>query len=200
MTVSMSTPRIRLTQFLYVLALLAVALTDGRALEGIAGLAAQAVGFALVIAGTLWRVWASAFIAGRKDTEVVDAGPYARCRHPLYFGSLVAGLGLALSTRSVALTLALPVMLFALLGLAIRREERLLEERHDETWLSYRDRVPALWPRSGPMPAVGRREVDLPIYRKAFFDAATMLLLWLLVVSLDGLRAQGAWEPLFALP
>ena len=200
MAVSMSTPRIRLTQFLYVLALLAVALTDGRALEGMAGLAAQAAGFALVVAGTLWRVWASAFIAGRKDAEVVDAGPYARCRHPLYLGSLVAGLGLALSTRSIVLTVALPSILTALLGLAIRREERLLKDQHDEAWLRYRDRVPALWPRSGPVPAVGRREVDLPVYRKAFFDAATMMLLWLLVISLDGLRARGAWEALFALP
>lgn len=200
MAASMSTRRIRLTQSLYVLVLLAVALTDGRALEGLAGLAAQCAGFLLVAAGTLWRVWASVFIAGRKDTEVVDTGPYARCRHPLYFGSLVAGLGLALSTRSLVLTVALPAVLLVMLWLAILREERLLRDRHDQQWVRYRERVPVLWPRLGALPAAGRREVDLTVYGKAFLDAASVLCVWLLVISLDGLRAQGAWAPLFRLP
>jgi hypothetical protein len=38
------------------------------------------------------------------------------------------------------------------------------------------------------------------IYRKAFFDAATFLGLWLLVLLLETLRAGGAWGVLFRLP
>lgn len=200
MAVSSSTPRIRLTQALYVGLLLAVALTGGRAFEAAAGLAAQAAGFALVVAGTLWRLWASVFIAGRKDVELVEAGPYARCRHPLYFGSLVAAIGLGLSTRSLVLAIAVPLSMAALAGFAIRREEGLLADRFGPRWQDYRRRVPALWPRSGRIPATARRDIDVDVYFKAFLDAATVFGLWLLVVALDGLRSTGAWAAPWTLP
>jgi protein-S-isoprenylcysteine O-methyltransferase Ste14 len=200
MAVSSSTPRIRLTQALYAGLLLAVALSGGRIFETAAGLAAQAAGFALVVAGTLWRMWASVFIAGRKDVELVEAGPYARCRHPLYFGSLVAALGLGLSTRSLVLAIAVPLSMAALAGLAMRREERLLAGRFGSQWQDYRHRVPALWPRGGRIPATVRRDIDVQVYFKAFLDAATVFGLWLLVVALDGLRSLGAWTAPWTLP
>ncbi len=200
MAVSSSTPRIRLTQALYAGLLLAVALSGGRTFETAAGLAAQATGFALVVAGTLWRMWASVFIAGRKDVELVEAGPYARCRHPLYFGSLVAALGLGLSTRSLVLAIAVPLSMAALAGLAMRREERLLAGRFGSQWQDYRRRVPALWPRGGRIPATVRRDIDVQVYFKAFLDAATVFGLWLLVVALDGLRSMGAWTAPWTLP
>ena len=200
MATSQSTCRIRQTQALYVVTLLVVAVSGGRAFSGLGGLVAQAAGFVLLTAGTLWRVWASAFIAGRKDVEVVDAGPYARCRHPLYLGSLAAGLGLALTTRSLVLTLMLPATLAVLFWLAVRREERYLEHRHDEAWIAYRASVPAIWPRLGPVAAPARREFDLAIYRKAFLDAATIFGFWLLVLTIDILRMQCAWPSWFNLP
>lgn len=200
MAVSSSTPRIRLTQALYVGLLLAVALSGGRTFEAAAGLAAQAAGFALVVAGTLWRMWASVFIAGRKDVELVEAGPYARCRHPLYFGSLVAASGLGLSTRSLTLAIAVPLSMAALAALAMRREERLLAGLFGSQWQGYRRRVPALWPRSGRIPATVRRDIDVEVYFKAFLDAATVFGLWLLVVALDGLRAMGTWAAPWTLP
>ena len=200
MTDSASTPRIRLTQALFLLVLWAVAVSDGHLFEGLGGLAAQAAGFVLVSVGTLWRIWTSAFIAGRKDAELVDEGPYARCRHPLYLGSLIAGLGLALTTRSLVLTIALPTILFLILWRAMRREERFLSEHYGQAWFDYRDRVPAIWPRLGPVAVGARREVNLPLYRKAFFDAATIFALWLVVVGLDALRPHGAWQAWFPLP
>lgn len=200
MPVSRSTPRIRRTQALYGLLLAAVALSGGRSWEGLAGLGLQAAGFALVVTGTLWRLWSTAFIAGRKDVELVCEGPYARCRHPLYFGSLVASVGLALSTRSVVIMLVLPGALTVLLWSAIRREESLLAAGHGGRWQDYRARVPAVWPRAGRMPPAPPREVDLSVYFKAFLDAATVFGLWLLVILLDALRSMGAWPALFQLP
>lgn len=200
MNTSTSTPRIRQTQGLYALLLLAVALTGGRTFAGIAGLAAQAGGFVLVGAGTLFRLWTSAYIAGRKDLELVQDGPYARCRHPLYLGSLVAGLGLALSTRSVVLTLGVPALLAVLHTGAIRSEERSLQRAFGDEWSRYAARVGLLWPRLGVPGPMGRREVDLAVYRKAFLDAASMLGLWLLLVTADVLRQSGPWDGLFALP
>ena len=200
MAASASTPRIRLTQALFLLVLLTVAFSDRHLFEGLGGLAAQAAGFVLVSTGTLWRIWTSAFIAGRKDAELVEAGPYARCRHPLYFGSLVAGLGLALTTRSLVLTILLPTTIFLVLWRAVQREERFLGDHYGQAWVAYRGRVPAFWPRLGPVAPGARREVNLPVYRKAFFDAATIFALWLFLVGLDALRPYGAWRAWFPLP
>lgn len=195
-----STRRIRFTQAAYALALAAAALSDGRAWDGTAGLLVQALGFALVAAGTLWRIWTSAFIAGRKDVELVDIGPYGRCRHPLYFGSLLTGVGLGLTTRSALLTLVLAVVPGIAFWRSIRHEEAGLATRHGAAWRSYCERVPAFLPRSGRLTLPASREVDLPVFRKAFVDAAAVLALWLAVLLLDGLHTRQAWPAYFSLP
>ena len=200
MSASASTPRIRLTQTLYALIVLACALSDGRALGGDAGLLAQAVGFVLVASGTLWRLWSSVYVAGRKNVEVVVDGPYARCRHPLYFGSLLVALGLGLSTRSVVLTVAVTVAVLVAVLWAIAREERQLAGRHGQAWLDYRARTPALLPRLRRPAAPVLREVNLPVFRKAFLDAGSVLGLWLLLVMIDALRPHGWWPVPFVLP
>ncbi len=200
MSTSPSTPRIRLTQALYALAVLAVALGGGRLLQGPAGMLLQAVGFALVVAAVLGRLWASAFIAGRKDEQLVREGPYAACRHPLYLYSVVAALGLGLSSRSLLLAALLPVAVAVIVLRAARQEERLMEQRHGAAWRDYRGAVPAFWPRRGRPPLPAATVMSPAIYRKAFLDAASFLGLWLLVVLADALRESGAWPALFRLP
>lgn len=200
MSASFSTPRIRLTQLLYLGVLAAVVATGGRALEGGAGLAAQAAGFLLVGTAVLGRIWTTLFIAGRKDEQLVREGPYARCRHPLYLCSVVAALGIGLTTRSVVLTAVLPSLIAALAALAAWREDRVLRQMHGQDWLSYRDAVPAIWPARPKPVTSGRVIVVVPVYRKAFLDAASFLVLWLLVLLLDSLRSGGAWQASFRLP
>lgn len=200
MSLSASTPRLRLTHGLYAVALLAAALSDGAALAGGTGLAAQAAGFVLVAGATLWRLWASVFVAGRKDSELVTDGPYARCRHPLYFGSLVAGLGIGLTTRSVVITAVVAAVLAVTLWRAAAREDEWLAARHGAAWRQYRAQVPAWLPRLVRSPAPDFRAVQLRIYRKAFLDAGSMLGLWLLIVLVDALRTRGGWPLPLLLP
>lgn len=196
-----STRRLRFTQGVLGLVLLAVALSGGRAWQGLAGVLAQSLGFVLVAGATLWRVWSSLFIAGRKDLEIVDEGPYGRCRHPLYLGSLVAAIGIGLTTRSLALTALLPATIAAALLLSIRHEEATLAAYHGDRWRRYCERVPwRLLPRPGPWTLPPHREIDVLVFRKAFLDAASMLGLWLLVLLLDAMRVQLAWPTYFRLP
>jgi len=200
MTASASTPRIRLTRLIYLLVLAAAALSEGRAVQGDAGLLAQAAGFLLVAAAVLGRLWTTLFIAGRKEEELVREGPYSICRHPLYLCSVIASLGIALTTRSVVLTVALPALVGVIAGIAARREDRALSQAHPDDWPVYRDAVPGFllaWSRHR-MP--DRVSVPPTIYRKAFLDAASFLALWLAVLLLETLRAGGAWPALFRLP
>lgn len=200
MTTSGSTPRIRLTQALYLLVLALVATSDGRRLQGSSALLAQSAGFLLVVAAVLGRLWITLFIAGRKDEQLVREGPFARCRHPLYLGSIVGAIGIGLTTLSLTLAIVLPLIIGAIAFTAARREDAVLLAAHGEAWREYHDSVPGFWPRwsHGRMP----ESVTVPprIYRKAFLDAASFLALWLLVVLLENLRATGAWQALFSLP
>lgn len=200
MTTSVSTPRIRLTQALYLLVLALVATSDGRSLQGGFALVAQSAGFVLVVVAVLGRLWITLFIAGRKQEQLVREGPFARCRHPLYLGSIVGAIGIGLTTLSLTMMIALPLVVAAMVFAAARREDAALLAVHGDAWRDYRDSVPAFWPNwsRGRMPD----SVAVPpgIYRKAFRDAASFLCLWLLVLLLEGLRAGGAWHALFRLP
>jgi protein-S-isoprenylcysteine O-methyltransferase Ste14 len=200
MTASASAPRIRLTRLIYLLVLAAAALSEGRAIQDDAGLLAQAAGFVLVVAAVLGRLWTTLFIAGRKETELVREGPYSVCRHPLYLCSVIASLGIALTTRSVTLTVGLPVLIGVVAGIAARREDHALSLAHRDDWSRYRDAVPGFRPAWSRHRMPDRVSVPPAIYRKAFLDAASFLALWLAVLLLETLRTGGAWPALFRLP
>ena len=200
MTTSGSTPRIRLTQLLYLLVLALVALSGGRILQGGAALLAQSAGFLLVAAAVLGRLWTTLFIAGRKEEQLVRDGPFSRCRHPLYLGSIVGAAGIGLTTLSLTLTIGLPLAVGAIVFMAARREDAALLATHGAAWREYRDSVPAFRP-GGPVRRTPESvTVPVRIYRKAFLDAASFLGLWLIVLLLESLRAGGAWQPYFRLP
>lgn len=195
-----SRPRVRLALAIYLLTLAAVAASDGRAIEGASAVAAQALGFLLVSAAVLGRIWTTLFIAGRKGQELVVDGPYARARHPLYAWSIVAALGIGLSTRSAILTFALPTAIGIGVVLAARREDAALATSHDAAWRGYRDAVPAFMPAFSQGALPEQVAVATRVYRRAFKDAASFLALWLFVVLIEGLRAGGAWPAIFRLP
>lgn len=77
---------------------------------------------------------------------VVSDGAFRHVRHPLYLGSVLFYLGLAVSTASLA-SLALTLVVFAFYDHIATYEERWLEERHGEAYRAYRSRTGKWWPR-----------------------------------------------------
>ncbi|MFO1078911.1 MAG: isoprenylcysteine carboxylmethyltransferase family protein [Planctomycetota bacterium] len=198
MTVSASTPRLRLTLAWYLLLALAAALggPQPRPVHALCDFAA----LLLVGLAVLGRIWCSVFIAGRKDAELVTAGPYAACRHPLYLLSLVGGLGLGLATHSWLLTLATVVVLLLLFGAAMRSEDALLAQLHGAAWQAWARATPRLWPdlrRIGP-PATLTTQPR--VLWKAFVDGGSFLLLLAVLVLLRTAREAGLWPTLLPLP
>ncbi len=152
MTVSASTPRLRLTLAWYVALIVLVAISARPCASGWLGGLADVAGFLLIAGAALGRIWTSLYIAGLKDAQLVTSGPYAACRNPLYFFSLVGGIGIGLVTGSLILTSATLVVLFVLYAQAMRAEERFLADRHGEEFRRYCASVPRLlpsWKRDG---------------------------------------------------
>ncbi len=75
-------------------------------------------------------------------TTVVERGPYALTRNPIYaaFALVYAGAGLRANTLWPGLTL--PFVIKALEQLVVRREEAYLERRFGRDYARYRERVP----------------------------------------------------------
>jgi len=113
-----------------------------------------AVAAAITAAGLAFTVWArrhlgrnwSATVTIKQDHELIDSGPYALVRHPIYTGLLlaIAGSGFARDDwRGVIAVL----LAWAALWRKLRFEERWMRERFGERYAAYCRRVPALVPR-----------------------------------------------------
>ena len=75
----------------------------------------------------------------REDAALVESGVYARIRHPIYAGLIVAGFGWGIVTRSLS-ALAVAVVLAVFLDAKARREEGWLAERYP-SYAPYRQRT-----------------------------------------------------------
>ena len=80
----------------------------------------------------------------KKQAKLIDKGPFALVRHPIYSGGLVLCLGWALSMQGW-LTLGYVCALFVLLDVKARREEKWLVARFP-AYATYQQRVRKLIP------------------------------------------------------
>jgi protein-S-isoprenylcysteine O-methyltransferase Ste14 len=86
--------------------------------------ASVAAGAAIAAVGESIRIWAAGHV--RKAREVTASGPYRWTAHPLYIGSSLMGIGLAVAAASVAAGALVAIYLAATLSAAILTEEKFL--------------------------------------------------------------------------
>ena len=74
-------------------------------------------------------------------------GPYSVCRNPLYFFSMLGGLGVGLATETLTIP-ALILLAFAVYyPFVIHYEENKLLTVHGEDFKNYFQTVPRFWPK-----------------------------------------------------
>ena len=132
-----------------------------------------AAGLPVAIAGELLRVWAAGHL--NKAREVTRSGPYRYVAHPLYVGSSLIGVGLAIGSGSAVVAAIVAVYLLVTLTAAIKNEERFLREKFGAAYDEYRlQRVVDRERRFSWSQAMANRE-----YRAvAGVTVAVLLLLW----------------------
>ena len=84
----------------------------------------------------------------QRPSGVVSTGAFRFVRHPLYLGSIMFYIGLAVSTASL-FSLVLVAVIFIFYNHIASYEEKLLEDRFNEAYRSYKKRTGKWLPRIG---------------------------------------------------
>lgn len=111
--------------------------------------ATAGLGWLLVAAFVGWNGWALVTIARRRTallpggatTTLIDSGPFARSRNPLYVGLLAGSAGAALLAGSLWALLMLPLEWTLLRWGAVLPEERYLAAKFGSAYTGYTVRV-----------------------------------------------------------
>jgi protein-S-isoprenylcysteine O-methyltransferase Ste14 len=108
---------------------------------------------AIVLAGAAFTVWArvtlgrnwSGEVTFKQGHELIETGPYALVRHPIYTGLIVMALGTAINYGR-AIGFALLISLCASLWWKLRQEEQMMSSHFPAAYSDYRARVRAIIP------------------------------------------------------
>lgn len=107
------------------------------------------LGWLLVAAFVAWNGWAlltvarhrTALLPGGATTTVIDSGPFARSRNPLYVGLLAGSAGVSFLAGSLWALVMLPLEWALLRWGAVLPEERYLSAKFGSTYSDYAARV-----------------------------------------------------------
>ena len=77
----------------------------------------------------------------KPSTRIVSYGVYRFTRNPIYLGFALCTFGLAILVDSAWMLLAVPIGLILIDRVVVTREERYLERKFGEEYLSYKRRV-----------------------------------------------------------
>jgi protein-S-isoprenylcysteine O-methyltransferase Ste14 len=97
---------------------------------------ALTIGAVIAVVGELIRIWAAGHL--EKGREVTASGPYAVTRHPLYLGSTIIGIGLAVGAGNLLVAAIVLGYLAITLTAAIRTEEAHLTDKFGAAYPDYR--------------------------------------------------------------
>jgi protein-S-isoprenylcysteine O-methyltransferase Ste14 len=151
-------------------------------------------GVAVTTLGELIRLWGVHHIGAISRTRtdrlgpLVDTGPFAFVRNPLYLGNIALWVGFAMTARLAWMAPLIAVLLGAEYHAIVKWEEQLLVSRLGEAYRAYARRVPRWIPN---LHHGGHRVVATSSWRETLFSergtlvaiAAGYILLWLKLKS-----------------
>jgi protein-S-isoprenylcysteine O-methyltransferase Ste14 len=88
---------------------------------------------------------------GLRPSKLVQSGPYARMRHPIYVAEGCFWIGTALLRGSPVAAVGLAILISVVVGWLIPKEEAALEHQFGDGYRVYREHVPLL-PKLGRLP------------------------------------------------
>jgi protein-S-isoprenylcysteine O-methyltransferase Ste14 len=156
------------------------------------------VGVLLAVAGFCGRLWCLSYIAGRKKRILITVGPYSLCRHPLYFSSLIGGVGLGLCTETLSVAILFVLAFAVYYPHIIQTEEKFLSANFPG-YEDYKRRVPLFVPRWSNY-ADGDVLVNASDFRGEIIETGGFLSLIGVLELLELLHFVGVLPTYFTIP
>ncbi len=158
------------------------------------------LGYVAVIACVLGRAWCSAYIAGRKNRELVDRGPYSVVRNPLYAFSLVGLTGIGLQTGSLTWAALLLIGGGFYYRFVVSREESHLLGAFPIAYARYLATTPRWLPAPHLWRDVGQTTIRPALIARTLLDGACYFAAYPLLEALADAHATGLLPGLLSLP
>lgn len=167
---------------------------------GLAHLLLAGAGMLFLLASAGGRIWAGAYMVGRKNRSLVSDGPYSLTANPLYFFSLLGFIGAGLSFGSCSLAALFALCFFGAHWPTIAAEERRLAKLFGERYRAYRAGVPRFLPalRRPRMGTLG--ELDAGALLRAIAEALAIPLVYPLAALAEWAKLAGLLPVLFRMP
>jgi protein-S-isoprenylcysteine O-methyltransferase Ste14 len=157
------------------------------------------LGLILVGVGAMGRVWASMYISGYKEKDLVTEGAYSIVRNPLYVFSFIGAVGVGCATGSL-LWIGLLILGFLIYyPLTTVDEEQTLAAKHGHKFTDYAHRTPRFVPDFSLYQESETYVVDTRTYRYAFFDAVWFVWAYALIQLIEKLHEGGILPTLFRI-
>jgi protein-S-isoprenylcysteine O-methyltransferase Ste14 len=142
-------------------------------------------GLLMILICILGRTWATLYIGGQKQRELVTKGPYSVVRNPLYLFTLFGAAGIGALSGSLVMAVVCAGFATAVFLSVVRQEEQFLLATFPRDFPTYAARVPRLLPRLSAWQDADQLVVKPRLVHRTFLDAS----LFLMAVPLVGVKA-----------
>jgi len=155
------------------------------------------VGVILAGTATVGRLWCALYISGYKGSQLITEGPYAMCRHPLYFFNLLGIIGVGLASETLLIPAVLTVAFAVLYPAVLKQEERLLKSRFPIEYSAWAVATPAFWPSPRLMRQPDRWTVCPAAFMRNMMDSVWFVIFVGLMELVEALKSQEVLPTLF---
>jgi hypothetical protein len=160
----------------------------------------QWLGFMMLVATTLGRIWCFLYISGYKDDRLVQFGPYSLVRNPLYVFSFIGTIGLGFASENL-LALALMVILFIVLyPSVVDEEESKLKAVYGKEFEAYIKNIPRWIPDFKHFNESEEYAVKPRIFIKAMLESMWFLLFYMILQVIETLHHMGTLPVFLMIP
>jgi protein-S-isoprenylcysteine O-methyltransferase Ste14 len=159
----------------------------------------EVIGDVLLAICAIGRIYATMFIGGLKSDELITIGPYAMCRNPLYFYSLVGAAGVGVLSNELTIFVFLAGGFYLIYYGLIRREENFLAQKFGSSFTKFCKTTPRLLPDFRKFHAPARMEFQPRYVNKAVSDAMWWFAAMPIFEVINYLHDKGIVKPLFTL-
>lgn len=160
----------------------------------------EILGWLTFFAGAGLRFWATLYIGGRKRLIVVTEGPYSICRNPLYLGTFLIALSVAIILQSLTFLACVFVGAVFYALATVPAEERYLNQHLGEAYVRYCSEVPRFLPRLGAFTTPPTIVISVRALRLECCRAARWVMLPVIADLVCRLRCEAWWPHWIPLP